>query len=298
MNDHCDFSSANGVPRSGAADGRTLRRSRGGYQTRAGTGSVTGNGNANGNGNGHLSRSATDGHRFAPWDVDDDGARRRYRVLAIGAHPDDIELGCGGTLIAHRARGDQVTMLVMSKGERGPDALSRVAEQEEASRILGASLHWGDFDDAAIPDSREAVDLIQDVMRCVRPDVVYTHTPNDSHQDHRAVASATLAATRRFCRLLQYEAPSSLAFDPTIFVDIRDAIEGKLDALRAHTSQVLRNGLVDLEAIEAQARYRGFQARLRLAEAFQAERFVWDLTSSSDVRGSNGGLLLEEVNGC
>jgi LmbE family N-acetylglucosaminyl deacetylase len=232
-----------------------------------------------------------------PPDDDEDDA---LRVLAIGAHPDDIELGCGGTLLAHRARGHRVSMLVMSRGESGPqDLTSRVSEQEDAAKIIGADLFWGDFEDAAIPGTRDAVDMIQATMADVRPDVIYTHTPNDSHQDHRAIALASLGAARRSCRVLQYEAPSSLGFTPTLYVDIRDELEGKLDALRAHTSQVLRNGLVDLEAIEAQARYRGFQARVRLAEAFQVERFVWDLgdVRETGVNGRASGVekLLEEV---
>jgi len=202
----------------------------------------------------------------------------RLNVLAIGAHPDDIELGCGGTLLAHAARGDDVAMLVMSAGELGPqDENSRADEQRAASRVLGADLFWGRFEDTRVPNSSETVAVIQEVMDRVRQDVVYTHSPHDSHQDHRATALATFGAARRSCRVLCYEAPSSLTFTPLVYIDIADHLEGKLDALRAHMSQVLRNGLVDLEAIEAQARYRGFQGRIRLAEAFEVERFVWDL---------------------
>ena len=207
---------------------------------------------------------------------------QRMSVLAVGAHPDDIELGCAATLLAHRARGDSVAMLVMSRGELGPqDERPRLKEQEAAADVLGAGLYWGDFGDSAVPDGCEAVDAIQRVMAEVRPDVVYTHFSQDSHQDHRAVAAATLAAARRASRVVCYEAPSSLGFTPTMFVDVADFVEGKLDAIRAHTSQVLKNGLVDLEAVEAQARYRGFQARIRFAEAFVVERFLWDLSSKS-----------------
>jgi len=202
----------------------------------------------------------------------------RLSVLAIGAHPDDIELGCGGTLLAHAAQGDDISMLVMSAGELGPqDENSRADEQRTASRVLGANLYWGRFEDTRVPSSSETVAVISDVMERVRPDVVYTHSPQDSHQDHRATALATFGAARRSCRVLCYEAPSSLNFTPLIYVDIAACLDGKLDALRAHMSQVLRNGLVDLEAVEAQARYRGFQGRIRLAEAFEVERFVWDL---------------------
>lgn len=202
-------------------------------------------------------------------------------VLAIGAHPDDIELGCGGALLAHRRRGDSVAMLVMTTGERGPqDSRSRIQEQEDAAKLLGAGLYWGGFQDGEVPEGRSTVDAIQSVLGEIGADVVYSHSPRDTHQDHRAVGAATLAAARRFCRVLLYEAPTSQGFSPSVYVDVAQLVEAKLDLLRAHVSQVLKNGLVDLEAVEAQARYRGFQARIRHAEAFQVERFLWDLKVS------------------
>ena len=202
-------------------------------------------------------------------------------VVAVGAHPDDIELGCGATLLKHRANGDRVTLLVMTTGERGPqDARSRIAEQEDAASMLGADLRWGGFTDGSVPEGRESVDVVQSVLRDCAAEVVYTHFPLDSHQDHRATATATLAATRRASRVLLYEAPTSQGFLPTVSVDVAGLIEPKVNLLRAHVSQVLKNGLVDLEAIEAAARYRGFQARVRHAEAFVAERFLWDFSET------------------
>ena len=201
-------------------------------------------------------------------------------ILAIGAHPDDIELGCGGALLAHRARGDRLTLLVMTTGEQGPQAArSRISEQEDAARILGAELVWGGFPDGAVPADRSAVDVVQAVgtrLRHRRP--VHARAPNDSHQDHRATAAASIAAARRLSRIFLYESPTTVAFSPSVFVDISDHLEGKLTALRAHVSQVLKNGLVDLEAIEAQSRYRGFQARIRQAEAFAVDRLLLDLS--------------------
>lgn len=200
-------------------------------------------------------------------------------VLAVGAHPDDIELGCGATLLAHRRRGDRVTMLVMTTGERGPqDRSSRIDEQRDAANLIGAALIWGGFEDGAVPEGRAAIDVVQRAMTACDADVVYTHTPRDTHQDHRATAAATLAAARRTRRVLMYEAPSTVGFSPTVFVDVVGLVDVKVDVLRAHVSQVLRNGLVDLEAIEAQARYRGFQARVRHAEAFETDRFLWELS--------------------
>ena len=216
-------------------------------------------------------------------------------VLAIGAHPDDIELGCGAALLAHRRRGDRVDLLVMTTGGRGPqDARSRVAEQEDAAALLGAGLRWGAFEDGAVPEGREAVDVIEAALVGTGADVVYSHVPRDSHQDHRATGAATLAACRRVCRLLLYESPTTLAFRPSMYVDVRGLVEAKLDVLRAHVSQVLKNGLVDLEAVEAQARYRGFQARLRWAEAFESDRFVWDLPVPSPVPDRRSAELVTE----
>lgn len=201
-------------------------------------------------------------------------------VLAVGAHPDDIELGCGATLLAHRQRGDQVVLLVMTTGEKGPQSSRpRIQEQEDAAELLGAALRWGGFEDGAVPEGRSSVDAIQAVIREFAIDLVYTHSARDTHQDHRATAVASLAACRRVGRVLMYESPTSQFFLPTVFVDVAGLVENKSDLVRAHVSQVLKNGLVDLEAVEAQARYRGFQARVRLAEAFEASRFVWDLST-------------------
>ena len=217
------------------------------------------------------------------------------RVLAIGAHPDDIELGCGASLLAHAARGDRVAMLVMTPGEQGPQAAkSRVHEQEEAARLLGAELFWGGFQDGVIPDGSRCVQAVESVIAATRADIIYTHSPNDTHQDHRSVAAASLAAARRTTRVLTYEAPSSRGFVPQMFLDVEGFVEQKLELIRAHESQVLKNRLVDLEAVAAQARYRGFQGRVHYAEAFEIERFVWDLSAGAIVAPA-AEVLLEGV---
>ena len=206
------------------------------------------------------------------------------RVLAVGAHPDDVELGCGGALLAHRARGDEVTLLVMTTGAQGPqDARPRVREQEDAAALLGARLLWGGFPDGGVPTGRAAVDVVQEAVAATRADLVYGHAPLDTHQDHRATAAAVLSATRRASRVLLFESPTTTRFDPVVYIDVANLVEAKLDLVRAHMSQVLRNGLVDLEAVEAQARYHGFRARVRTAEAFETDRFLWEPLSAPAV---------------
>jgi LmbE family N-acetylglucosaminyl deacetylase len=201
-------------------------------------------------------------------------------VLAIGAHPDDIELGCGGALLRHVARGDHVTMLVMTTGQRGVTTSSRVFEQQDAARVIGGSLRWGNFEDGSIPRGAAAIAAIDETIAATDAHVMYTHAPRDSHQDHRAVAVASLASARRMHALLYYETPSTQRFEPTVYVDIADVLDDKLRALCAHESQVMRDGSVNLEALEATARFRGSQGRIRHAEAFECPRLLWDLKTA------------------
>lgn len=202
-------------------------------------------------------------------------------VLAIGAHPDDVELGCGGALMLHVARGDCVTVLVMTTGQRGVfDGGSRADEQERAAALLTAKLRWGGFEDGAVPSGADAVTVIDHAVAESGAQIVYTHAPDDTHQDHRATSQASLAGARRVPTVLYYETPSTQTFQPTVFIDIESALDGKLSVLRAHLSQVMREGPVNLSAIAAQARFRGSQTRIQHAEAFLPARFVWDVMAT------------------
>lgn len=205
-------------------------------------------------------------------------------VLAVGAHPDDIELGCGGALLRHTARGDHVTILVMTDGGRALlDDMSRRVEQETAARILGADLIWGGFDDGFVPEGPESISVIDAALASTGAEILYTHAPDDTHQDHRATAAASLAAGRKLSTILQYETPSTRHFDPTVFVDVEASLDDKLVALRSHMSQILRHGPVDLEVIEAQARFRGAQGRVAAAEGFEVARLAWNLSTAAAI---------------
>jgi LmbE family N-acetylglucosaminyl deacetylase len=199
-------------------------------------------------------------------------------VLAVGAHPDDIELGCGATLAAHRAAGDSVTMLVLTGGQNGPGTVAqRRAEAEAAARALDALLVWGRMVDCSLAPDSATIAAVENVISGVAADVVYVHAPDDSHQDHRAAATATVSAARHSSRVLHYRSPSTTRFEPTVFVDVSAYLDRKLDALHCHRSQVEGSSMVDPDVVEATARYFGAQARVRYAEAFAPARFVWDL---------------------
>ena len=198
-------------------------------------------------------------------------------VLAIGAHPDDIELGCGGTLVKHVAAGDRVAMLIVTKGEVGPgDTERRIAEQRRACAVMGVdTLVWGDLPDCQVSlHELSLVHLIEEAIRDTGADVVYTHNINDSHQDHRAVALNTMGAARQVSNVLSYDAPSSLNFAPHLYVDISDTIDKKVDALLCHASQVEASEMVSSDKVRNSAGYRGHEARVMQAEAFMAARYV------------------------
>lgn len=213
--------------------------------------------------------------------------RSGNRVLAIGAHPDDIELGCGGTLAKHAAVGDDVVMLVLTDGRAGPgNVVARVAEARAAAAVLGAEIVFGGLTDGALGASRESVSVIEDVLREFPPSVIYTHSDSDSHQDHRAVAESTLSAARDFATVLHYQAPSSRSFNPKIFVALdEESLRMKLDALNKHASQVKNSPRVSFDAIDAAARYWGTQARTKLAEGFEITRAFVSPTTAGLVVG-------------
>ncbi len=143
---------------------------------------------------------------------------------------------------------------------------------------------WGPFDDGMIPVGREIVTVLDEAVAVTGAEIIYTHAPHDTHQDHVATSQAALAAARRMSRVLFYQSPSTTSFDPTVFVNVERTLGAKLDALRAHWSQVMQCAMVDLEAVEVGARFWGTRAKVSYAEAFVSPRFVWEIGSPTDRR--------------
>ncbi|MDD2689907.1 MAG: PIG-L family deacetylase [Candidatus Omnitrophica bacterium] len=199
-------------------------------------------------------------------------------ILAIGSHPDDIEFGCGGTLLKYSLAGNKVSLLVLTDGEFGADPNLRKKEQEAAVDIMGAKgLFWGGFRDTELVDNRELILKIEEVTHQVAPDIVFLNYWDDVHQDHRSTAQAGVSATRYIKEVLFYEVPTTQHFEPDIFVDINDVLEKKLELLKAHASQVDRTrvqNLTILESVQSCANFRGFQGRCKFAEGFRALRVL------------------------
>ncbi|GGM17103.1 response regulator [Nakamurella endophytica] len=219
-------------------------------------------------------------------------------VLAIGAHPDDVEIGVGGLLAAHRAAGDSVVILTLSRGARGGDADDRQHESLAAAELIGARLFLEDLTDTAIGAAEPTVSIIERVVAEVSPTVVYTHSANDRHQDHRAVHQAALVATRRVPTFACYQSPSATVdFRPTRFAPIDGFTDAKLALLACFASQTDRREYLEPDFVLATARYWSRYGGGRSCEPLEVLRDTSDVltgrtagaTEDGPVAGTAGG---------
>lgn len=199
--------------------------------------------------------------------------RRSRIVLAIGAHPDDVEIGCGGILLRHRADGDRVSVLTLSGGEQGGTAEQRIDEARSAAETLGARLFMRSLRDAAISQGKETIEAIEEVIQEVKPSIIYTHSLNDGHQDHRSVHRATVVAARQIPSLYCYQAPSTgIEFRPTKFVEIGEFLDRKVEAIGAYHSQVVKRPYLRESLLRATAEYWGRFAGYGMVEPLEVIR--------------------------
>lgn len=218
------------------------------------------------------------------------------RVLAIGAHPDDIELACSGTLAKCVKRGDTVIVCHVSSGNLGhvvisPDELQiiRANEAKSAGNLAGIEVIWGGFHDLDIYDNnKEARDKIVDIIKYANPDFIITHSPEDYMPDHTAVSrlvfDASFTATLPNYKT-KYNKPAKLVpiyymdtlpgvnFNPTEYVDISEEINLKLEMIECHKSQLewmREHDNIDFaDMVRTCSKYRGYQCGVEYAEGFR-----------------------------
>ncbi len=193
-------------------------------------------------------------------------------VLALAPHPDDLEIGCGGTLAMHAKRGDDVYIYIATSGEVGGDPSIRQQEQEQAAIILGVKkVYWGGFLDTRLPEfGQPLMASLEHLVQKLEPDTVYFNHRDDTHQDHRVLAQVAHSVTRYIPNVLTYETPSTINFEPTAYMDTSETLSLKLQALAAHDSQVERthSRLNITEIALATSHFRGVQGKMSCAEAF------------------------------
>ncbi len=210
----------------------------------------------------------------------DDAARTApLKIVCVGGHPDDPESGCAGTLARHAEAGNAVTVVYLTRGERGirgksddEAATIRTAECEAACKILGAKALFAGQIDGSTEVTRGRVDQLRSLLAAEKPDVLFTHWPIDTHFDHQAASMITLCAWRALDlrpQLYFFEVNTgsqTQGFAPDTYVDISLVVEKKKAALFAHRSQ-------DGEGIwrdhhQVVAAFRGREAGVDAAEAF------------------------------
>lgn len=200
-------------------------------------------------------------------------AQIRQVVLAIGAHPDDVEIGVGGILLKHAAEGDTVVVLTCTGGEQGGDTAARAAESQRAADLMSAKLFHTDLVDTSVSDGGLTIGTIKEVIDEVNPTTIYTHTSKDVHQDHRNVHSATLVAARGIPRIYCYQAPSTtVEFKPTKFIGIDDYLDKKLEVIEAYDSQVQVRAYLEPDLLRSTARYWGRFSQNKFVEPLEVIR--------------------------
>ncbi|MGD2120358.1 MAG: response regulator [Gemmatimonadota bacterium] len=153
-------------------------------------------------------------------------------VLAVGAFPGDVEVGCGGTLMKHALRGDQVQVLVISLGKEGPGAQDRALATQRACRIVGAQLHLPPEDTPEVPDSDTVLIRVKDAVHELEPDLVYAPSFHDVRESrHQVFTAAEISADEATSLLCYQAATTTLEFRPTHFEDVSDFLDQKMAAL-------------------------------------------------------------------
>lgn len=201
-------------------------------------------------------------------------------ILAIGAHPDDIELGCGGTLIKAAREGHNVFMYTLTRGGKSGQATERTEELKRSAKFIGAKdLKIDDYEDTQLTPGSELINSIESYADFSDPDIIFTHSKKDVHHDHRAIGTATLEAARNSSNILTYEIPLTVDFEPQVFYDITDVIDEKVELIEIFWSQNAKLYLKS-NAIKGLAEYRALQSRLNsqinYVESFEVVKLCLD----------------------
>ena len=214
------------------------------------------------------------------------------KILAMGAHPDDMELEAGGTLAKFARKGYDVHLLILTAGGY-TDANGNTYsdnqlrnEASKASKVLGIKdVIFLDYSTKNLPAAGDIITKVDSIVDDLKPDVFISHHPFDSHQDHKAAADIMFAVTRQgrvknvlSGSTLPYR-PNVFAFRPQFFVDITETIDVKLDAIRAYQTQYSKFGSEELiERVKAMAKTHGWAMGYDYAECFEVIRMddsIW-----------------------
>jgi len=212
------------------------------------------------------------------------------RILAIGAHADDVEISCAGTLLKAGQKGHEVKIIIMSRSDyRNYDGKVLRTKQQVTSETKKAFQLLGikqsaiyPYKTKQVPYDYKSVEKLDREISAFNPDIIITHWPHDSHQDHVNTSKSVIAAARYRNSILFFEPvmPSGRSyhdFSREVYVDVSSAYHKKEDVIKAHKSQYKKYGNAWLEAVRAKDRERGFEMGVKYAEAYQVMRWEWKI---------------------
>lgn len=202
---------------------------------------------------------------------------QKKSIVAFGAHPDDIEIGMGGTIAKLAGMGYDINLVVATlpnfteidkKDQRKQEAI-------RSAKVMGCKApQFLDLSPDQIIFGRQFVTLVDELIHKYEPEAIFTQWIGDSHQDHQILTRAVIAASRDVNNLYMYETtiPGGVtegSFRPQLFVDVSETLEIKTGALDCFESQKIRGGHMWLGAVVGRCSYRGYQMSTQYAEAFE-----------------------------
>jgi LmbE family N-acetylglucosaminyl deacetylase len=205
-------------------------------------------------------------------------------ILGVGAHFDDLELGCSGTLIKHIQIGDKVTMLVITNSAyrnhdgakiRGADVALR--ESIEASKIIGAELICLNYKTFMVPFDEALTQEINRYIEELEIDTIYSHWVHDLHRDHQYSGRTTLMAGRHVPRFMMYRSnfyDTENQFHGNFYSDISDVMDKKIEVIKAHKSELERVRYKWLDFFCKQHKNDGQKIGVKYAECFEVIRYL------------------------
>jgi len=207
------------------------------------------------------------------------------KILAIGTHFDDVELGCGGTLLKHRDKGDEIYIIVVThSGYKSPNKrfnrkpeLAK-EEGEKSAAFLRAKLICCAKEPLVLIPTEKLVLDIEKIVNSINPKRVYTHQPNDSHADHAAVGYISLRACRKCDEVILYRSNWYImdsAPDDNYYVDISDHIDQKVQLLRLFESEMKNSDYAWIDFVKKQNSAAGAKVGVDYAETFHTIKMFW-----------------------
>jgi len=204
------------------------------------------------------------------------------RIMAIGAHYDDIELGCGGVLARFVQKKHHVHAIIITtsnyKYYDGKVMRTEIQAQKEGFNALHKlgidTISNLQYATKEVPYNSEITEKLNQIIDKYAPDLIITHHLEDSHRDHYNTIKSVLGAGRNCKNIWMFEPLfssnlSNKGFNPTLYVDISDTINIKIKSIKAHRSQYNRYGKGWINLIKARARVRGIEIQTNYAEAFE-----------------------------